>query len=946
MHAPACSASGSGLFGGTAGYSQEFVIYTFTSLYIAAYVPGSSFRLYFKPPVDANPVLLDTSTNAVDVSYRITVVGEYQMSVLATNFSAQIRGSPFTVRITAGPLSIEKCGGYLQGGNPVLSVDKYPVFIIQQKDAFGNKIYSDNISDIHNYTITVLTSSGIPVPVEAVLNLSSSNKDEILATFNLTEVGNYTLQVGDSSGSINGIPNQISMVEGPVVTSDQCKAKFAPDGSLHRGMSLKIVITTYVAAEPTISKYALSFGITSVPPLSAEPNVFEDMKDGTYVTTIKLSSVGNFKFVIDLFGAPIAGSPFNFAIKGETTTVIHTQLDDVWTWENHQITFNVLTNDYSIPAVPLILVHMTPPIGIFTMSENGTVVYNPSENFTGFLRVTYEVEAETGETSFGDVFITVVSQQQPYISAYPKSLVGLEDQPLPPVGAIQNLEVVSLEPEMVISAELSALHGRIYPAAGMSGNWSMVTVVLSNDVSLPPENVSGDGTTEALYDETGPLLKAWGEMAIQNDESHALRFSATLERMNSALKALQYVGLQNFNGEDTVSFSVHNGRGLGCTKTISVYVWPVNDPPFVTGPSFISIHLSNETTGENLTQFGVPITNLSVGDPDADDASGSMYALAGVLQLEKGQFGITIPNSSSASYVTPGARNWSLVSDPQVTIWAQSVRFKASIPDWNAALQGLVLKTDNVNRQKLGLSLLIDDMGQFGVGGDWSRTSPYPYVIQYQTVIMIYEIGYKSPFRLKAFVKFILYAMGGIVGMVGVFYLAGKLGLQYYLPRWKGKSAEEDEEKNYKMIRVYNPLWLPTYQKAETTTGLEPTGSGFEIQQDWKMETMQAPDVMPPLGNESMPLDISSGGTDTSQQETEPGNPSQGGLSARKFSVKWSADAGMGNSGSSVRGTEITSEMFVLGEQDVTSPRSPDILPDVSFWQEVVTDFTPPSPGE
>ncbi|KAL2630282.1 hypothetical protein R1flu_014968 [Riccia fluitans] len=898
-----------------------------------------SFRLEFSPGVVASPVLTEGNFNAIEVRYQITVASGpagYAMSVKAANSSAEIQGSPFTVRITPGTLSIQKCDGYFKGGNPALSVGRIATFIIQQKDSFGNKIYAESILDVHNFTVRILRASGIPVPLEITLTPSFSDKDQILAVFNLTEIGSYILQVGDSSGSIDGSPFPFSLVRGPVVTSDQCRVQFVPDHNLHTGMYLNIIITSYsIAAKPIKSATVLIFGITSVPPMLGVPYTIvpKDMKNGTYVATIELSSTGVFSFVLDLFGAPIPGSPYQIEISEGVATLVRAEFDEVWTWMNYQLTFNVLTNDYVSTGSPIFVKIDSPDNGNMIVGRDGTMVYTPNKGFSGSEHLTYEIKDEIGEIAVGEVSITVVPPQQPYISAFPKMLWALEDQPLPAVGGIANLEVSSLEPEMLLSAEFFALHGRVYPSAGMSGPWLNISVVIPDDVSVPAENGSEVAPIEELSKEARLHLKHSSvmknsndrlELKNPNDGSNALRFSARLENMNAALKALQYMGLENFNGNDTVYFSVYNQSGAGSTRNISVYVRPVNDPPFVVGPSIISIHLNNETSGLNITDVEVPIMELSVGDPDADDNPGSVtYALAGILQLDKGQFRITIPPSgySSASYRAYGEKKWSLVSGQQGTIWAQCVRFQASITDWNAALQGLMLKSENTSTQRIGLSLVVDDLGQFGCVGDCSSTDPYSYVIQHQTTIMIYQMGYKPPYRLKAFVKFLLYAMGGIVGLLGVFYLAGKRGLRFPFPKKKGTSLVEFEEgeENYKMIRVYNPLWLPAYQKAESTTGLEPMGTGFEIQQDWKMETMSAPESFPPLGNESMPLDTSSWGADVNfQLQPQPRGFPEGGVRARRFSVKWSTDR-MRNS-ASLGGTQGASDM------------------------EVVTDATPPPP--
>ncbi|KAG6550049.1 hypothetical protein Mapa_008563 [Marchantia paleacea] len=141
--------------------------------------------------------------------------------------------------------------------------------------------------------------------------------------------------------------------------------------------------------------------------------------------------------------------------------------------------------------------------------------------------------------------------------------------------------------------------------------------------------------------------------------------------------------------------------------------------------------------------------------------------------------------------------------------------------------------------------------------------------------------------------------MGGIAGLLAVFYLSGKSTRSCKRTRRTIHEFQEGGE-NFKMIRVYNPLWIPTYQKTETTTALEPTGPGFEVLQNWKMEPMVPPEDVPPLGNESMASFDSTWGGDGNPRA--PVDPSQGRGRARKFSVKWSQDQDSGGRTSATYG--------------------------------------------
>ncbi|BFI32533.1 protein MpGEX2 [Marchantia polymorpha subsp. ruderalis] len=837
----------------------------------------------------------------INVQYRITAASGpsgYAMTVKAANTSSEIRGSPFVVKISAGPFVISFCYGHFAGGNPALPVGKLATFIIYQMDAFGNKLYT-NSSGVHDFTVKVFTEDKKSVTLDIKITPSAANKDQMLVTFNITNLGKYSLEVGDTTGSIKGSPFGFSAVEGVVITADDCAAQFVPSQDLKVGVHLTIIITTKDDAGHTKkSGNILEFAVTSVPPMTGTPDPVAplDMDNGTYVATIKITSAGFISFLITLFDEPIPGSPFEFEIEGGDA-LPRAVFDDVWTWMNYPLTFNVLSNDYVKSGSPIFIKIDDPENGAMVVGLDGTMIYTPDADFSGNEYLIYEIKDDSGEIAFGEVSITVTPPGQPYISAFPRSVSAFEDQPLPATGGMKSVEVACLQTDSILSAELFALNGRVYPAADISEPWQNVTVIVPNDV--PEENVTMPEASENMFFQ----LKLSDEITRTNDDSNALRFSAKVEQLNAALKALQYMSLGDFNGNDTVYFTVLNSNGVGCTKSMSVYVRAVNDPPYVIGPSFFAINLSTtESFGSDLTGVGVPLAQLSVADPDADDPTGSAtYVLAGTVEVESGAIQMTIPPSgyTTASYRVVGDKNWSSIPEHQIVVWGQGVRFVASLKDWNTALQAILFKSDNDSTQRVQLSLLFDDLGNFGCVGDCTSRESYSYVAQHQMAIMIYDKKYKPAYKLRAFVKFILYAMGGIAGLLAVFYLSGKSTRNCKRTRRTVHEFDEGEE-NFKMIRVYNPLWIPTYQKPDAATVLEPTGPGFEVFQNWKMEAMVPPEDVPHLGNERMASFATTWGADGNPQAPADHPQSRG--RGRKFSVKWSQDQGIGGPDSATLG--------------------------------------------
>ncbi|KAG6550048.1 hypothetical protein Mapa_008562 [Marchantia paleacea] len=438
IYVPVCNASGTGLIGGAAGDTLQFTIFTYTKTLVASPAPASSFKVEFNPDVSANVQLTEGSGNTINVQYRITAASGpsgYAMTVKAATTSSEIRGSPFVVKISAGPFVIDYCYGHFKGGNPAVPVRKLATFIIYQMDAFGNKLYTDS-SGVHDFTIKVFTDNQNSVTLDIKITPSVSYKDQMLVTFTITDVGKYSLEVGDTTGSIRGSPFGFSAVEGVVITADDCTTQFVPGQDLKVGVHLDIIITTKDDAGHTKkSGNILEFAVTSVPPMTGTPDPVAplDMDNGTYVATIRITSAGFVSFLITLFDEAIPGSPFEFEVEGGDS-LPRAEFDDVWTWMNYPLTFNVLSNDYVKSGSPIFIKIDAPENGGMVVGLDGTMVYTPDADYTGNEYLTYEMKDDAGEIAFGEVSVTVSPPGQPYISAFPRSLYAFEDQPLPATG--------------------------------------------------------------------------------------------------------------------------------------------------------------------------------------------------------------------------------------------------------------------------------------------------------------------------------------------------------------------------------------------------------------------------------------------------------------------------------------------------------------------------------
>ena len=219
-------------------------------------------------------------------------------------------------------------------------------------------------------------------------------------------------------------------------------------------------------------------------------------------------------------------------------------------------------------------------------SESATVYFKPAADWNGtstfhFASVDNE-NAEDGTAATATVTVNAVND--PVTSDAPASASVQEDQSVAVTGlAIHDIDA-TLAPNGLYSVTLSASHGTL----------SLSTVTgLSFD--------AGDGTSDAT-----------------------MAFHGTLADINAALATASYAPDANYNGSDTISFSVSDnvngtiatgtGSATGANKSIDVTVSAVNDAP-----------TTDDTSGSGAEDNGAIAITLSGADA-ADAIDGGSVA--------------------------------------------------------------------------------------------------------------------------------------------------------------------------------------------------------------------------------------------------------------------------------------------------------------------------------
>ena len=124
------------------------------------------------------------------------------------------------------------------------------------------------------------------------------------------------------------------------------------------------------------------------------------------------------------------------------------------------------------------------------------------------------------------------------------------------------------------------------------------------DVDSPTVQV----TLSALQ---GTISLTGAGITVNDNGTSTVTASGTVAGLNSALATLRYQGNLNFNGADQIAIVVDDGS-LADSKTLSVTVTPVNDPPTLTVPTSLTVN-EDEVLNFNLVPGTLTLTDVDSG---------------------------------------------------------------------------------------------------------------------------------------------------------------------------------------------------------------------------------------------------------------------------------------------------------------------------------------------
>ncbi|MHA6316122.1 Ig-like domain-containing protein, partial [Altererythrobacter sp. CAU 1778] len=316
--------------------------------------------------------------------------------------------------------------------------------------------------------------------------------------------------------------------------------------------------------------------------------------------------------------------------------------DSASTTEDTPVVIDVLGNDNDPDGDLLTVVSASAPNGTVTINADGSLTYTPNADFNGSDTVTYTISDGQGGFSTAFVDVTVASvNDAPVVDA---PLVSRTNADADAVsfsvagnfsdvdGDTLSYSATGLPAGITIDPVTGIVGGTIDPAASQvgggiytvtvtasDGNGGTVTSTFTWTVTNPAPVAANDTLTTA---EDTPATVA--VLANDNDpDGDALTVvSATAANGTVTINAdgtLSYTPDANFNGTDTITYTISDGNGGFDSATVAVTVTPVNDAPVANPETFSASEdtpLTLNVLGNDTDVDGDPLTVTAATSPN------------------------------------------------------------------------------------------------------------------------------------------------------------------------------------------------------------------------------------------------------------------------------------------------------------------------------------------
>ena len=509
-----------------------------------------------------------TVTGTIDRSASQANDGIYTVTITATDTAGLAASQTFTWAITnPGPVAAD---------DTVTTAEDTPVTIS----------VLTNDSDVDGDPLTVTAASAgrgtVAINPDGTLNYTPA------ANFNGADTISYTILDGQGGTSTATVVVTVTAANDSPTAVAPLPPRSDADG--------EAVSFNVASSFADLDGDALTYSAAGLP---AGPSI--DPTTGAITGTIdrSASQAGGGAYSVTVTATDPGGLAVSQVFSWTVTNPAPVANDDTaGTAEDNAVNIAVLANDTDADGDPLSVTAASAGAGIVTINADGTLTYTPAANFNGSDMISYTISDGQGGTSTATVAVTVASVNDTPVaandSASTQEDVGLfitvlandsdvDGDPLTVVAATAANGIVTIGADgrlsFMPSLDFNGTDTITYTISdGRGGTATAVATVLVLPVNDAPV-AAADAVTTAEDTAVGISVLA-NDSDVDGDPLTVTAASAANGSVTiNADGTLTYVPAADFNGTDTVSYTISDGRGGTATGTVAVTVMAVNDAP-------------------------------------------------------------------------------------------------------------------------------------------------------------------------------------------------------------------------------------------------------------------------------------------------------------------------------------------------------------------------------
>ncbi|KAJ4761187.1 Protein GAMETE EXPRESSED 2 [Rhynchospora pubera] len=536
--------------------------------------------------------------------------------------------------------------------------------------------------------------------VQTILGNNVTRASDFNVAYNPQKYGEYAIWIFCGNVPINhGRPYLMRVSPGFVDIKESSVIKFEAHVKIST-ISEVVVQLLDISKNPIIStgaKLSLQLGAKNDSTFTTYP--FVEREDGVYHGYYIVREVGFYNVCVLLDDKTLSPCPFEVQVHEDKYFSVAYD-DTVSVWEDESFAFDVLSNDYIAGGT----VNITASIPIHgSLLRYGELFrYTPYKGYFGDDFFNYTIFDNNNNTATGNVFV-FVRCKPPQFSSLPTQLNVTEEMLSPKFSEFGRIEMTYSD---------------------MHGNISVTIRAQSGTIFLAPISMQ-------FLQPTGSTIAISQGAKTRNE----LNITGQAEKINSALQSVQYLGKENFYGNDKIILYAMNENGVR-EAHFSVSVEPINDPPIVNAPKTMFIGGKESAEGLQIFDKNIDTFEFSIHDPDIFHFPGnnSEFLLMLSLEIDEGELLTTLPVSiiGSAEFKSQNQKVWQFLQSyvtisKRFVLKGKGIRFRGTHLELNNALQQLFYKGPN---QEAVLTVTVNDLGNYGCYPDCVKMQSSPLSTQ------------------------------------------------------------------------------------------------------------------------------------------------------------------------------------------------------------------------